>query len=317
MTAHRILNITLAIAGAVGMVYRLSTSHLLDDHSSRLESLHRPGRRATRSPHRGPPRARRRSVVHQAARTRHRLPLDRRPAIWFAPITAPAAPPWWWPAKGCTVTKPHATRWPDGTPRSTANAFEWRERQAAGIDSIIAADYTHCTALYNAWRSDQRSGHGKGAHMTWAQYRATQTPKTKSFAHRDPAARKRLWCEWRHGARLVRQGRQDARGPGASCCQSRATPCSKARCCHRAPCARCRGREEGGRMTTALHQLPAIVLAFITLAALLAIGVLIWQALPRRNARERDIERQIATLRKGADHAVQHRPRVRAGGYQP
>ena len=67
-------------------------------------------------------------------------------------------------------------------------------------------------------------------------------------------------------------------------------------------------------MTTALHQLPAIVLAFITLAALLAIGVLIWQALPRRNARERDIERQIATLRKGADHAVQHRPRVRANG---
>ena len=67
-------------------------------------------------------------------------------------------------------------------------------------------------------------------------------------------------------------------------------------------------------MTTALHQLPAIVLAFITLAALLAIGVLIWQALPRRNARERDIERQIATLRQGADHAVRHRPRVRANG---
>lgn len=67
-------------------------------------------------------------------------------------------------------------------------------------------------------------------------------------------------------------------------------------------------------MTTALHQLPAIVLAFITLAALLAIGVLIWQALPRRSARERDIERQIATLRQGADHAVRHRPRVRANG---
>ena len=66
-------------------------------------------------------------------------------------------------------------------------------------------------------------------------------------------------------------------------------------------------------MTAALHHLPAIVLAFITLVALLAIGVLIWQALPRRNARERDIERQIATLRKGADHAVQTRPRVRAG----
>lgn len=58
--------------------------------------------------------------------------------------------------------KPHTTRWPDGTPRSTANAFAWRERQAAGIDSIIAQDYTCCTALYNAWRADQRSGHGKG-----------------------------------------------------------------------------------------------------------------------------------------------------------
>ena len=67
-------------------------------------------------------------------------------------------------------------------------------------------------------------------------------------------------------------------------------------------------------MTTALHQLPAIVLAFITLAALLAIGVLIWQALPRRNARERDIERQIATLRKGADHAVQHRRACETNG---
>ena len=67
-------------------------------------------------------------------------------------------------------------------------------------------------------------------------------------------------------------------------------------------------------MTTALHQLPAIVLAFITLAALLAIGVLIWQAMPRRNARERDIERQIATLRNQADRAVARRPRVRANG---
>ena len=34
MTAHRILNITLAIAGAVGMAAVLSTSHLLDDHSA-------------------------------------------------------------------------------------------------------------------------------------------------------------------------------------------------------------------------------------------------------------------------------------------
>ena len=34
MTPHRILNITLAIAGAVGIAAVLSTSHLLDDHSS-------------------------------------------------------------------------------------------------------------------------------------------------------------------------------------------------------------------------------------------------------------------------------------------
>ena len=84
------------------------------------------------------------------------------------------------------AVKPHTTRWPDGTPRSTANAFAWRDRQAAGIDSIIAADYTHCTALYNAWRADQRSGHGKGARMTWPEYRASQTPKTKDVAHRTP-----------------------------------------------------------------------------------------------------------------------------------
>ena len=34
MNAHRILNITLAIAGAVGIAAVLSTSLLLDDHSS-------------------------------------------------------------------------------------------------------------------------------------------------------------------------------------------------------------------------------------------------------------------------------------------
>ena len=34
MNAHRILNITLAIAGAVGMAAVLSSSHLLDDHSA-------------------------------------------------------------------------------------------------------------------------------------------------------------------------------------------------------------------------------------------------------------------------------------------
>lgn len=34
MNAHRILNITLAIAGAVGIAAVLSTSHLLDDNSA-------------------------------------------------------------------------------------------------------------------------------------------------------------------------------------------------------------------------------------------------------------------------------------------
>ena len=34
MTPHRIINITLAIAGAVGIAAVLSTSHLLDDHSA-------------------------------------------------------------------------------------------------------------------------------------------------------------------------------------------------------------------------------------------------------------------------------------------
>ena len=85
----------------------------------------------------------------------------------------------------------HATHWPDGTPRSQHNAFTQPERhRALGADSIFAADHLYCTALYNAWRADQRSGHGKGAHMTWAQYRAAQTPKTKSFAHRDPGGQK-------------------------------------------------------------------------------------------------------------------------------
>jgi hypothetical protein len=34
MNAHRILNITLAIAGAVGIAAVLSSGHLLDDHSA-------------------------------------------------------------------------------------------------------------------------------------------------------------------------------------------------------------------------------------------------------------------------------------------
>ena len=67
-------------------------------------------------------------------------------------------------------------------------------------------------------------------------------------------------------------------------------------------------------MNTLITTLSPILLAFVTLLALLALGVLIWFVLSRRNARDADIERQIATLRQGADHAVQHRPRVRANG---
>lgn len=69
---------------------------------------------------------------------------------------------------------------------------------------------------------------------------------------------------------------------------------------------------------TALHHLAtagpylAALDALVVLLVIAAIGVLIWAALPRR--KDADIERQIATLRKGADHAVQHRPRVRANG---
>lgn len=59
---------------------------------------------------------------------------------------------------------------------------------------------------------------------------------------------------------------------------------------------------------------PAWLLAIIAAGTVAAIGVLIWSAMPRRTRRERDIERQIATLRRHADHAVQHRPRVRANG---
>lgn len=68
--------------------------------------------------------------------------------------------------------------------------------------------------------------------------------------------------------------------------------------------------------------LPPIVAGFVGLLAPLCIGVILWAILPRRvpgstARRNADIEHQIATLRKGADHSVATRPRVRAGGYQP
>jgi len=69
---------------------------------------------------------------------------------------------------------------------------------------------------------------------------------------------------------------------------------------------------------TALHHLAtagpylAALDALVVLLVIAAIGVLIWAALPRR--KDADIERQIASLRHKADHAVQTRPRVRANG---
>ena len=70
---------------------------------------------------------------------------------------------------------------------------------------------------------------------------------------------------------------------------------------------------------TALHHLATAspyLAAFVVLLVIAAIGVLIWAALPDRlqGDRDRAIERQIATLRRHADHAVQTRPRVRANG---
>ena len=62
--------------------------------------------------------------------------------------------------------------------------------------------------------------------------------------------------------------------------------------------------------------LPVIAVSAVALA-MAAIGVAVWITLPRRDDRDADIERQIQSLRRHADHAVQTRPRVRAGGYQP
>jgi len=65
---------------------------------------------------------------------------------------------------------------------------------------------------------------------------------------------------------------------------------------------------------TALHHLATAspyIAALVVLLVIVSIGVLIWACLPERD-RDSDIERQIATLRRHADHAVQTRPRVRA-----
>lgn len=65
-------------------------------------------------------------------------------------------------------------------------------------------------------------------------------------------------------------------------------------------------------LTALLTHAPGVAAALVVLA-LLMIGLAIWILLPRRDDPEADIERQISTLRQGADHAVATRPRVRAG----
>lgn len=67
---------------------------------------------------------------------------------------------------------------------------------------------------------------------------------------------------------------------------------------------------------TALHHLATAspyIAALVVLLVIVSIGVLIWACLPERD-RNSDIDRQIATLRRHADHAVATRPRVRANG---
>lgn len=70
---------------------------------------------------------------------------------------------------------------------------------------------------------------------------------------------------------------------------------------------------------TALHHLATAspyIAALVVLLVIVSIGVLVWIALPEARGRDRhdDIDRQIASLRRHADHAVAHRPRVRANG---
>lgn len=66
---------------------------------------------------------------------------------------------------------------------------------------------------------------------------------------------------------------------------------------------------------TPLAGLPVWLIALLVPLMLLCLACLIWAVLPRRAPRSHpDIERQIATLRRTADKAVTHRPRVRANG---
>lgn len=66
-----------------------------------------------------------------------------------------------------------------------------------------------------------------------------------------------------------------------------------------------------------LAALPVWLVALLVPFTMLCIGVLIWSILPRRTAtarRDARIDRQIATLRRHADHSTATRPRVRSNG---
>ena len=213
----------------------LSTSHRCWTTTAPTGIIQLPWPTRNAQPALRPPRARRRRCASlRGPGTAYRWTDDGDTSVCTDHRTGRA--PWWWPAKGCTVTKPHATRWPDGTPQhrqrlcvARAPGRRHRQHHRGRLHPLHR--------LHNAWRSDQRSGHGKGAHMTWAQYRATQTPKTKSFAHRDPGGQKTALV--RMAARCSACPTRPTRcsRPRASCCQIKVHALQQDRCCHRAPCA--------------------------------------------------------------------------------
>lgn len=61
--------------------------------------------------------------------------------------------------------------WPDGTPRSQGNAFDWRSRAAMGIDSIFAQDGRMCTSLYNEYRNQYLVIDRVSQALTWPEWR--------------------------------------------------------------------------------------------------------------------------------------------------
>ena len=66
-------------------------------------------------------------------------------------------------------------------------------------------------------------------------------------------------------------------------------------------------------VATLLTLMPWVAAAIVVLV-LAAIALAVWMILPEARERDRmsDIDRQIASLRKSADHSVATRPRVRA-----